>query len=192
MTPEFEETLLDTLWINDNARTEVYVILDAARDDQIYDAAISQGPNCICLYSGKIAPELAKVAPYLVKLKKEAAFTESILRNGWGQSWGIFLQSAASVEEVRKHLHGLLTVRDEEGNKIIFRYYDPRVFRVYLPTCNASELTTVFGPVDAFMVEARDSSVLTEFRKEADALKTEQRSLLRAFSKQALEEDLTP
>jgi hypothetical protein len=30
---------------------------------------------------------------------------------------------------------------------LLFRYYDPRVLRVYLPSCRPSELETVFGPV---------------------------------------------
>jgi hypothetical protein len=31
-----------------------------------------------------------------------------------------------------------LRVKDEDG--LVFRFYDPRVMRVYLPTCAAGEL----------------------------------------------------
>ena len=36
---------------------------------------------------------------------------------------------------------------------LYFRWYDPRVLREYLPTCNAEELRTIFGSIDAFIVE---------------------------------------
>jgi len=192
MTPEIEEGLFETLWLDNSRDSAVYVILDAARDDRIYEAVRSSGADQVCLYSGNIPEELAKVGPYLVKLKKEDRFTTSMLRDGWGESWGIFLRSTAAMEDLRKHFHGLLTVQDEGGKRMVFRFYDPRVFNAYIPTCNASELKAVFGPVDVFMTEARDSSVLMEFRKQADAIGIERHDLLRAFSRKALEDDPTP
>jgi hypothetical protein len=193
MTPDFKEGIIERLWPGDTTEMGVYVILDTARDERVYDAVMSSRTDWACLYSGNIHRELAKVAPYLVKLRKEHFFINSLLRDGWGESWGIFLRSAAGLDELRKHFHGLLTVQDEAGNKIIFRYYDPRVFRVYLPTCNSSELKTVFGPADAFLMEARDSSVLLEFRRQGTTLGIKQHALLHAFSKIiAANEDLTP
>jgi len=46
---------------------------------------------------------------------------------------------------------------------MIFRWYDPRVLRVYLPTCTASELRTVFGPVERYLVDRADGDGLIEF-----------------------------
>jgi hypothetical protein len=192
MTPEIEEGIRERLWSEGSGDMAVHVILDAARDDRIYASVQASGTDWVCLYSGRIPGELAKVAPYLVKLSKKHAFTDSVIRNGWGESWGIFFRSNAPLEELRKHFHGLLTVINDEGNRMVFRYYDPRVFRVYLPTCNSDELKTVLGPVAAFMTEDRDASVMVEFRKQADSIEIEHHSLLRAFSRKALEEDLTP
>ncbi len=47
---------------------------------------------------------------------------------------------------------------------MIFRYYDPRVLRVYLPTCLAPELRTVFGPVRRFLLESEDPALMLEYR----------------------------
>lgn len=36
---------------------------------------------------------------------------------------------------------------------MLFRFYDPRVLRLYLPTCTSTELEQVFGPVGTFFTE---------------------------------------
>jgi len=47
---------------------------------------------------------------------------------------------------------------------MVFRYYDPRVLRVYLPTCVRSELRTVFGPIERFWTEGENPDKMLEFR----------------------------
>ena len=140
-----------------------YAILDAARDDKIYKKLINSNIEPLCLYIGDKAVELATVAPYLVDLKREDSFTQWLLSNGWGKSWGIFLQSSASLKELQCHFRQFLMVYDEEGTPLYFRFYDPRVLRVYLPTCNESEIQTVFGPVSHFYVESKEENQLIEF-----------------------------
>ena len=145
------------------APRETYVILDAARDDVIYQELTRSNIDNLCLYIGDKAIELATVAPYLLNLKRDDSFTQWFLTNGWGKSWGIFLQSSASFKELHRHFRKFLMVYDEQGTPLYFRYYDPRVLRVYLPTCNESELKTVFGPVTQFYVEGKEENQLIEF-----------------------------
>ena len=146
---------------------ETYAILDAARDDLIYPKLAPFGPEDLCLYRGDKAIELAAVAPYLVNLQRDDSFTQWLLVNGWGKSWGIFLQSSASFEELHRHFRKFLMAHDEEGTPLYFRYYDPRVLRVYLPTCNPSELRILFGPVDHYWVEGREETRLIQFSVKA-------------------------
>jgi hypothetical protein len=137
--------------------------LDAARDDKIYPELVNSDIESLCLYLGEKAVELATVAPYLLELKREDPFTQWVLNNGLGKSWGIFLQSSAPFKELHRHFRKFLMVYDEEGTPLYFRFYDPRVLRVYLPTCNESELQTVFGPVTQFYVEGKEENQLIEF-----------------------------
>jgi hypothetical protein len=51
-------------------------------------------------------------------------------------------------------------VRVEAGGTFLFRFYDPRVLRAYLPTCDAGELATVCGPAAMFVVEGERGEVL--------------------------------
>ncbi|MBI5055076.1 MAG: DUF4123 domain-containing protein [Nitrospirae bacterium] len=142
---------------------DIYAILDAARDESIYKKIQEAGFKDGCLYHGTKAVELAEVAPYLLHLKPDDTFTEWLMNNGWGNSWGIFLESSASPDQLKRHFRKFLTVYDEDGNPLYFRFYDPRVFRVYLPTCNAKELETIFGPVIRYCFEGKDGSLI-EFR----------------------------
>jgi len=116
-----------------------------------------------CLYGEDIPEALAKVSPYLVRLQPEANFTAWLISEGWGNSWGIFLESSASLETLRKHFREFLKVDDEEGKELFFRYYDPRVLRAYLPTCDESEAQTFFGPVRSFLLENEDASEVLKY-----------------------------
>jgi len=141
----------------------VYAILDAARDDAVYQELVNSDIENICLYRGEKAIELATVAPYLINLKREDPFTQWFLNAGWGKSWGIFVQSPASLNELRQHFRTFLMVYDEEGKPLYFRYYDPRVLRVYLPTCNESELKVVFGPVTRYVIEGENANEMIAY-----------------------------
>lgn len=65
-------------------------------------------------------------------------------------------------------------VKDAKGGHLYFRYYDPRVLRVYLPTCNAQELGFVFGPLDSFVLEGEDPSAVLRFSRDGEELRVEQ------------------
>ena len=141
----------------------VWAILDGARDKAIFPAVQRAALQKSCLYAGKLPRELEAVAPYLVRLEKGNEFTNLILDKGWGESWGVFLRSRSDLKKLRHHLRGFLRVRDESGRRLIFRYYDPRVLRVYLPTCLPDELNTFFGPIDYFVMEADIRTTALEF-----------------------------
>ena len=171
MTAKRNATILDQLWPPDGSSPlSVYVILDGARDDRIAPAVRGSKLPESCLYAGDLPSELASVAPYLAKLQRDHPFTGMVLEEGWGKSWGIFVLSTADLEELRRHFRRFLKVQDEKGKTLIFRYYDPRVLRVYLPTCNARELLALFGPASLFVLEGEDPSTMIRYHREADKL----------------------
>jgi len=75
----------------------------------------------------------------------------------------VLLESTAEPVRVYKHLRKILIVTGEDGNEMFFRYYDPRVLRVFLPTCELLQLKEFFGPIDAFIAED-GSGYMLEFR----------------------------
>jgi hypothetical protein len=142
--------------------TNVYAVLDGASIEQLPQLRWEHNPEDSFLYRGQLEPDMAVVAPYLVELKYDHPFTKLICEKGWGNHWGIFAITPAEVNirDMRKHFRRFLMVYSPENKLIYFRYYDPRVLRIYLPTCNFEELGIVFGPVGSYITEDEDSSVL--------------------------------
>lgn len=157
--------IVEALWFKELSRSfGVWVVLDGARDKRVFSAVVAAYTDNCCLYSGDLPSDLKLAAPYLVALDPDDRTTQYILKRAWSNHWGIFLRSTASMETLRRHLKKFLVVKDPKGRRLLFRYYDPRVLRVYLPTCWPAELETMFGPVKAFMVEGPDSGTMIQYR----------------------------
>jgi hypothetical protein len=169
--------ILDALWPSGlPAHTAVFAIVDGARDDRIYAAVNGTFLPKDCLYSGDLPWQLQMTAPYLVQLERDDRFTRYLIETGWTSYWATFLRTETSIKQLRRHLREFLRVRDESGNRLIFRYYDPRVLRVYLPTCRPAELDTFFGPISAFITGGEDPSEILEFRSQRGTLSSALRS----------------
>jgi hypothetical protein len=150
-----------------------FAVLDGASVPTLLQSLAEHEPEYVCLYRGELAPDVAEVAPYLVQLEPETDFTRWVISEGWGKHWGIFGASTSDLRTLRHHFRTFLTVYDSDGRPMLFRYYDPRVLRTYLPTCNSGELTTVFGPVQRYLVESEDAKAVTSFRVVDGLLKDE-------------------
>ena len=68
-------------------------------------------------------------------------------------------------------------VRLPDGRVVNFRFYDPRVFRVYLPTCNEAEAEFVFGPFESFFLEDEDPGHGLWFRRAGDGVRVDRTSI---------------
>ncbi len=154
--------------------THVYAVLDGASIPGLPKRLAKDKPDHVCLYRGDLAPDLVATAPYLVQLTRHSPFLEWILSEGWGQHWGIFAVTSANLLKMRKHFRTFLKVFSPEGKPLYFRYYDPRVLRVYLPTCNAQEMKTVFGPIAFYMAEATNPEQLLRFSPGSGSPKQEE------------------
>ncbi len=138
----------------------VYAVLDGAAIPDLPQALREHRMDAVCLYRGELIPELARVAPYQVILERESPFTAWLLQQGWGRHWGIFALSPAEWRPMREHLCSLVMAYDPDYQPLYFRYYDPRVLRVYLPTCDADELRTLFGPISRLLCEDEEGGLL--------------------------------
>jgi hypothetical protein len=139
-----------------------FLLLDAARmHGDIYQAR-EMNPENTCLYEGDSEKFLGAVAPWLFGFEQSGEFAAWVLRSARGNSWGIFMRSGAEPVRLYKHLRKFLIVQSEEGKEMYFRYYDPRVLRVFLPTCEPPQLKEFFGPVEAFLAE-NEQGLLVEY-----------------------------
>lgn len=142
------------LFPNDGAET--YALIDGASCETLLPQLDQSEPEHTCLYAGELAPDLEEVAPYLIHLRPHHPFTQWLLEHCPGRNWGIFARSQSSLRALRKHFRTFLLVKNPAGKTLYFRYYDPRVLRIFLPTCDSSELTNIFGPVSRYILEGPD------------------------------------
>ncbi|WP_157822395.1 DUF4123 domain-containing protein [Psychromonas sp. Urea-02u-13] len=161
--------LQQQLWQkNEQGKTPtVYAILGGARDKQI-ERIIRQGElKSSCLIDGKLTYQMSIAAPYIVRLEFNHPQTIEILKKGWGNNWGIFAitYSPATLINVRQNCRKIAMVKSPEGKNLYFRYYDPRVLRIYLSACDTSEANKVFGPITDFILEGQDNGVIHRYRR---------------------------
>ena len=156
-----------------NGDTSVFAVLDGASARGLVKHLYEHEPEYCCLYRGELKPDMASVAPYLVRLESGTPFTDLVLGEGWGAHWGIFLSSGADLRALRDHFRDFHAVELPDQRTVLFRYYDPRVLRSFLPPCNAAELTSFFGPVQSFMVEGEKPDTGLRFTLAGQALKAE-------------------
>jgi hypothetical protein len=139
----------------------LFGVLDAARSPRVLKLLRKAREEYASLYEGPEGRELAEVAPYLVRLPPGSALLEDLVREGWGHNWGVFLTSPMPFRDTRRHLRKFLKVRDEStGEQLYFRFYDPRVLQVFLPSCTPEQRREFRGPLGAFLMEDGAGRVL--------------------------------
>jgi len=165
--PQRATRLRNLLWEDTGAgtRLKMYALLDAARGRDVYEVVRYFNPDHHCLFRGNLSERMLRSSPYLIDVHPDSEFTRDVLELGWGDSWGVFLYAPPELpfENLRQHLRRFLRVHDEGGRKLFFRYYDPRVLRVYLPTCTPDELKLFCGPVTRYVMEAAEPRTLIRF-----------------------------
>jgi hypothetical protein len=166
------ELLAEHLWTPPVgwAAWTVFAVLDCARDKRILKEIRRSDLQYDCLYEGEVPRALVAVAPHIVALERGMPFTELLLTEGWAENWGIFTAGPVGLVGMRRHLRKFLKVRGPEGVQMYFRYYDPRVLRTYLPSCNSKELQFLFGPIEAYFAEAESGDELIRFNRKFDPI----------------------
>lgn len=148
-----------------NQGSPLYALLDAARDPGVMQILCGCEEEHQSLYEGEQGEQLAAFAPHLVRLPDHSSLLETLVLEGWGQSWGVYLTGDMPFQEIRKHFRRFLMVELEAGRRAYFRFYDPRVLRVFLPGCTPQEASEFFGPVASFMMESPGGEALWTFAR---------------------------
>jgi len=148
----------------------LWAVFDGASVPDLRQQISDHEPEHACLFTGELKPDMQEVAPYMVKLDPKGALTDWVIEKGWGQHWCIFAEATDDFVSMRNHFRSFVTVHDPAGKPMYFRFYDPRVMRVFLPTCNSDELRQIFGPVQSYMMEDENPAVMLRFRVKDSAL----------------------
>lgn len=127
------------------------------------ETAKELNPDFKCLYQGKTELELAGVAPFLFTYTSNSEFKQWFEKFSVGNSWGVLFHSHLPFSELYKHCRRFLIVKNDGDQEMYFRFYDPRVLRIFLPSCNRVQLKEFFGPINSFIVEDEDPNSILQF-----------------------------
>ena len=148
----------------------LYGVVDGAQDWELaYEAQCLFGQEIRSLFQGDSAASVANVAPYLVPIDPKSNYLHHWAARV-GKNAGILLTTAASVDQLHAHLRKLFIITDETGQEFFFRFYDPRVVRVFLPACTPAELAEFFGPIQWLFLEGPEPQAWLRFQKASDRL----------------------
>ncbi len=156
---------------------KTYAVIDGAQVVELQERLQGSQQNFVCLWSGQLASDLQQVAPYLVQLKRDCEFTLWLLENGWSNSWNIFLSTRSSMKMLRKQLRKFLTVVAEDGETLVFRFYDPRVMKAFMRNIDAQQSQQLFQGIAVFRYESPLESELVSVKSINDELMFRQVSL---------------
>jgi pSer/pThr/pTyr-binding forkhead associated (FHA) protein len=141
----------------------LYALLDAACEPSVLKVLFESKERYQSLFDGPQGAQLAHFAPYLVRLPEKSPLIANLVQQGWGKSWGAYLTCHEPLEALWWHFRQFLMVKLPDRRQVYFRYYDPRVLRLFLPTCTAEEISLIFGPVKYYLVEDEKPDVLLRF-----------------------------
>ncbi len=176
---EAVNALTQLLWMS--PQDKVYALLDGASVPGLLDQLYGEpAPEFECLLRGELEPDMAEVAPYLVELERGSKFAEWVIAQGWGNHWGVFAVTQSDLRALRFHLRKLNIVYGPEGKPMMFRHYDPRVLRSFLPTCDAEQVKEMFGPIERYVAEGEARETALTFTQASGELQTGKRKIMTA------------
>jgi hypothetical protein len=134
------------------AAGRLWAILDACDEPLVPPKVTELGPErAISLFRPPAEHEQWNVAPYLARVAEP--LLAWIVQNLWPKPWGVFaICDEGDLHALRKHFRRFLIVQDPEGEAMYFRYYDPRILPVFLPSCQPGELKAFFGPLQGYAI----------------------------------------
>ncbi len=150
----------------------LYAVLDAARDPAILPMLRQCAPDAQSLFHAAVDRRLAGVGPYLAPVAPGTPLARRWRQEGRGRAWGILCAGPPDLAAVRHHLRTLLRVVLPGQDAALFRFYDPRVLRLWLPVCDPQQLRRTFGPLRRFHAETEDGAATLTYTLRGGQLHT--------------------
>jgi len=132
-----------------------FAVVDGARHPNLH-GLVTQCSNRGPLFAEPVDKALVQHAPYLAALREDEPLLSTWRRHGLGQSWGVLIEATVDFDALQRHLRQFLRVSLPDGSIVVFRFYDPRVLRVFLPSAPPAQVAQMFEGIVQFVVEAED------------------------------------
>lgn len=130
-----------------------YAILDAAKVTNLTTMLQTSQLEYRCLFKGHAYEELKEVAPYIVQLEEDNAFTRNLFSHDpekdvpwfmWDKEPGIYIRSRASLEQMQHHFRKFTKVQDENGKWFYFRFWESGDLVALMSVCSRDEVRSFY------------------------------------------------
>lgn len=136
---------------------KLYGVLDCAIDPSLYEHAVRLEPEwAVCLFE-RVVDRVRRASPWLVELSPSDPLSRAWRGAGWDKNWGVLLSSRADMKTVKLRLKRFTQARLPDGaGPVLFRFWDPRVLRVFLPTLEPEDAPDWFTDIDRWIAPSED------------------------------------
>lgn len=144
---------------------DLYAVLDGAAVRKLPDMFEKHGAPHGCLFRGETEPAILVRAPWLVQLTPGSPVLEWLIHEGWGRNWGIYalVPPGTPFPDVLGHFRQFVQVALPDGRIVFFRFHDPRILRLFLPTCDNGQNAELFAIPRYLASESADGDSLLLF-----------------------------
>lgn len=158
---------------------DVYAVLDGAMVKQLPDYFEDRDAPFACLFPGETDPIVLTRAPWLVRAEPGGEIMAWILQEGWGRNWGMLtvVPEDTPFDSVLDHFRKFLQVRLPDERLVFFRFYDPRVQRLFLPSCDGAQTAELFDLPIAWICEGENGDALLVHTASGGTVKTARTAL---------------
>ena len=139
-----------------------YAVVDTAQDPALH-GLVTRCAEHACIVSGELDPVLAAALPWVVALDPHEPLTREWRSLGEGRNWGIMMQSAMPLGQVRLLFKTFLNTMLPDGRMVLFRFYDPRVFRAFIRAAKPQERAEWFRGIARYSVESEQPGQYHDF-----------------------------
>jgi hypothetical protein len=135
-----------------------YAMIDLAVAEALRSQVAGlQPPVGETLFDRRADRRLLLVAPWLVRLSLAQDIGRRLEELGPSLPWGCYVYSTVDISSLRAALRRFNIARlPNSARKVLFRYWDPRVMRVFLAVANKAQRELLFEWIER--IEAPDRS----------------------------------
>ena len=153
--------------------SSTFGVLDLARAAKLWEQVHRLAPlqaRRLYLEHGKLHQELVRHCPHLVELAPGGPLTELWPGEGWSQSWDCSWSPLPGCTGLAAAAPFHPGDAAERVGTVLVRFWDPRVFRVYIPLVEPGQLGEGFQEVEAYVAESEDGKGAIRYAVKGGAL----------------------
>lgn len=141
-----------------------FAVIDGAQDSRLLGLVQSCREHA-CLFAGKLDPQVAATSPWVARIDPADALLPTWQAHGRGLNWGLMIEADLQLADIRSRLRRFTTAKLPDGDVVLFRFYDPRVFNTYIRAATPDERAPWFeGGITQYAVEGADGATMHQYR----------------------------